>query len=84
MTFKPGYAPGDFITFQDDKKLKTTNMRKKYQEGNGACLYMYTSQDNKKKLISLKEYMGCKNWDQFITKILEYVRQDISDMLVVK
>ena len=75
------YSPGSFILFQGEKKLKTKNMRKKYNQGSGACIYMYTSQDNKRALIELKEFMNCKNWDQFITRILKDVREDIIERL---
>lgn len=68
------YDPDDWLMFQDKaEEKKKWQGRTKYLKKNGACIYMFTSHKNKDKIMKLKKLMGCKTWDEFISRLLDNI-----------
>lgn len=67
---EPKYKPGTFINFADVEKTPQPKNLKK----NGACLYFYTTQENKDAMLHYKKIMGTKTWHIFINEILEILQ----------
>ena len=71
---KKKYTADDWLLFQDKKEVqKKYEGRTKYLKKNGACIYMFTSHKNKTKILKLKKLMGCKTWDEFISRLLDNI-----------
>ena len=69
------YNPDNFITFQDEEKVKVTRQNVKKT---GKVITLYVTHEEYAQLINLKSKMNCQTWEQWVHQLIIFFAGELS------